>query len=59
VIERLTRQKLTEGADVTANSMKPLAAAAKQAAASARLGATEAGAPTPEEEAPEALPAAS
>ncbi len=31
-IERLTRQKLTEGADVTANSMKPLAAAAKLAA---------------------------
>jgi recombination protein RecA len=61
VIERLTRQKLTEGADVTANSMKPLAAAAKQAAASARLGATEAGAaaPTPEEEAPEAVLAAS
>jgi len=61
VIERLTRQKLTEGADVTANSMKPLAAAAKQAAATARLAATEAGdaAPTPEEEAPETLLAAS
>jgi recombination protein RecA len=33
VIERLTRQKLTEGSEVTANSMKPLAAAAKTAAA--------------------------
>jgi len=33
VIERLTRQKLTEGSEVTANSMKPLAAAAKAAAA--------------------------
>ena len=30
-IEQLTRQRLTEGADVTANSMKPLAAAAKLA----------------------------
>jgi recombination protein RecA len=33
VIETLTRQKLTEGSEVTANSMKPLAAAAKLAAA--------------------------
>ena len=33
VIEQLTRQKLTEGLEVTANSMKPLAAAAKAAAA--------------------------
>ncbi|MFZ9229004.1 MAG: recombinase RecA [Prochlorococcaceae cyanobacterium] len=33
VIEALTRQKLTEGSEVTANSMKPLAAAAKAAAA--------------------------
>ncbi len=43
VIERLTRQKLTEGSEVTANSMKPLAAAAKAAAAasSAELGAAE------------------
>ena len=32
-IEQLTRQKLTEGSEVTANSMKPLAAAAKAAAA--------------------------
>jgi recombination protein RecA len=38
-IERITRQKLTEGADVTANSMKPLAAAAKQAAAGAPVSA--------------------
>ena len=43
VIERLTRQKLTEGSEVTANSMKPLAAAAKAAAAatSADLAAAE------------------
>ncbi len=43
VIERLTRQKLTEGSEVTANSMKPLAAAAKAAAASstAELAAAE------------------
>jgi recombination protein RecA len=43
VIERLTRQKLTEGSEVTANSMKPLAAAAKAAAAasSAELVAAE------------------
>ena len=32
LIEQLTRQKLTEGAEVTANAMKPLAAAAKAAA---------------------------
>ncbi len=32
-IEQLTRQKLTEGSEVTANSLKPLAAAAKAAAA--------------------------
>jgi recombination protein RecA len=43
VIEQLTRQKLTEGSEVTANSMKPLAAAAKAAAAasSAELAAAE------------------
>jgi len=35
LIEQLTRQKLTEGSEVTANSMKPLAAAAKAAAATA------------------------
>jgi len=34
-IEELTRRKLTEGSEVTANSMKPLAAAAKLAAGSA------------------------
>jgi len=34
-IEKLTRQKLTEGSEVTANSMKPLAAAAKAAATAA------------------------
>jgi len=38
-IERLTRQKLTEGADVTANSMKPLAAAAKLASTQPSAGA--------------------
>ena len=60
VIEQLTRQKLTEGADVTANSMKPLAAAAKQAAATARLSAAEAGGgPTLAEEGTEELLAAS
>jgi len=32
VIEQLTRHRLTEGSEVTANSMKPLAAAAKLAA---------------------------
>jgi recombination protein RecA len=32
VIEQLTRRRLTEGSEVTANSMKPLAAAAKLAA---------------------------
>ncbi len=30
-VERLTRQKLTEGSEVTSNSMKPLAAAARSA----------------------------
>jgi recombination protein RecA len=34
-IEQLTRRRLTEGSEVTANSMKPLAAAAKLAAARA------------------------
>ena len=32
-IETLVRQKLTEGSEVKANSMRPLAAAAKTAAA--------------------------
>ncbi len=49
VIEQLTRQKLTEGSEVTANSMKPLAAAAKLAAAKPQAG---------EEAALEELPAA-
>jgi recombination protein RecA len=40
-IEQLTRQRLTEGSEVTANSMKPLAAAARQAA-SKPMGAAEA-----------------
>jgi recombination protein RecA len=40
-IEQLTRQRLTEGSEVTANSMKPLAAAARQAA-SKPMGADEA-----------------
>jgi recombination protein RecA len=31
-IEQLVRQKLTEGSEVTANSMRPLAAAARPAA---------------------------
>ncbi|MEA5412945.1 recombinase RecA [Synechococcus sp. BA-120 BA3] len=39
VIETLTRQKLTEGSEVTANSMKPLAAAAKLAATKPAAGA--------------------
>jgi recombination protein RecA len=37
VIEQLTRQKLKEGSEVTANSMKPLAAAAKAAVSTAVL----------------------
>jgi recombination protein RecA len=40
-IEQLTRQKLTEGSEVTANSMKPLAAAAKAAASTGDLGGAE------------------
>jgi recombination protein RecA len=42
VIEQLTRQKLTEGSEVTANSMKPLAAAARVAATASGNGAEEA-----------------
>mgnify|MGYP005709216939 CR=1 FL=1 len=34
-IEQLVRQKLTEGSEVKANSMKPLASAARSAASSA------------------------
>jgi recombination protein RecA len=41
VIEQLTRLRLTEGSEVTANSMKPLAAAARQAATKP-MGAAEA-----------------
>ncbi|MCF8132315.1 MAG: recombinase RecA [Synechococcus sp. Tobar2m-G35] len=41
-IELLTRQKLTEGADVTANSMKPLAAAARRQDRAAAAAAVEA-----------------
>jgi recombination protein RecA len=41
VIEQLTRRKLTEGSEVTANSMKPLAAAAKLAASKPQTGAAE------------------
>jgi recombination protein RecA len=37
----LVRQKLTEGADVTANSMKPLAAAAAAKLAAAAAAAVE------------------
>ncbi|MFM7087042.1 MAG: DNA recombination/repair protein RecA, partial [Cyanobium sp.] len=40
-IEQLTRRKLTEGSEVTANSMKPLAAAAKLAAGTTAEGAEE------------------
>ncbi len=41
-IEALVRRKLTEGADVTANSMKPLAAAAAKLAAGVPSGGTDA-----------------
>ena len=44
-IEQLTRQKLTEGSEVTANSMKPLAAAAKAAATASAAAAGAAAAP--------------
>ena len=44
-IEVLVRQKLTEGADVTANSMKPLAAAAAAKLAAAAAAVEEAAAP--------------
>ena len=40
LIEQLTRQKLTEGSEVTANSMKPLAAAAKAAASTSAASAS-------------------
>ncbi|QPN62924.1 recombinase RecA [Synechococcus sp. CBW1004] len=41
-IEQLTRRKLMEGSEVTANSMKPLAAAARVAATASGNGAEEA-----------------
>ena len=41
VIEQRTRQKLTEGAEVTANAMKPLAAAAKAAVSASGEGSAE------------------
>ena len=40
LIEQLTRQKLTEGSEVTANAMKPLAAAAKAAASTSAASAS-------------------
>jgi recombination protein RecA len=43
-IEVLVRQKLTEGSEVTSNSMRPLAAAARSAAAKPLVKATEAAA---------------
>jgi recombination protein RecA len=55
-IERLTRQKLTEGSEVTANSMKPLAAAGARLA-STKASASEASAKAVDAEA-DALAAA-
>ncbi|MFM7269177.1 MAG: recombinase RecA [Cyanobium sp.] len=52
VIEQLTRRRLTEGSEVTANSMKPLAAAAKLAAARST------GAETADDEGIDEIPAA-
>jgi recombination protein RecA len=40
-IEALVRQKLTEGSEVTANSMRPLAAAARSASAAPKASATD------------------
>ncbi|MEB3325565.1 MAG: DNA recombination/repair protein RecA, partial [Cyanobacteriota bacterium] len=40
-IEQLTRRQLTEGSEVTANSMRPLAAAAARGAAAGSVTATE------------------
>ena len=48
----LTRRRLTEGSEVTANSMKPLAAAAKLAAS--RSESKDAGEAVAVDEAPEA-----
>jgi recombination protein RecA len=41
-VEQLTRQKLTEGSEVTANSMKPLAAAARNGSMAAKAALEEA-----------------
>ena len=41
VIEGLVRQKLTEGSEVTSNSMRPLAAAARSAAAKSASGSAD------------------
>jgi recombination protein RecA len=49
VIEQLTRRKLMEGSEVTANSMKPLAAAARVAATASGNGAEEEAKPDLEE----------
>ncbi|MEB3361920.1 MAG: hypothetical protein VKI42_07350, partial [Synechococcaceae cyanobacterium] len=62
-IERLTRQKLTEGSEVTANSMKPLAAAGarlastKAKASEASAKAADADAVDPDADAPAAAQA--
>ncbi len=48
-IEQLTRRKLMEGSEVTANSMKPLAAAARVAATATAPAAEEAAKPEQEE----------
>lgn len=47
-IEVLVRQKLTEGSEVTSNSMRPLAAAARSAAAKPAVKSAEVGASTKE-----------
>ena len=57
VIERLTRQKLTEGSEVTANSMKPLAAAAKAAAAASTAELAAAESPAVSSEGPDSVKA--
>jgi recombination protein RecA len=53
-IEQLTRRQLTEGTEVTANSMRPLAAAAKGAAGGAAAGGKDSAADTVEREEVEA-----
>jgi recombination protein RecA len=49
-IEQLTRRQLTEGSEVTANSMRPLAAAAAKAAGGAAAAGKESAADTVERE---------